>query len=85
MMLKSIFGHGVKQFTLRFETNYSYFYCRYYVLCKKAEQRVKNIQHLLIEWKRLEDFLEPVSPMDWDDFTPKQMVTFLKTYAMYYA
>jgi hypothetical protein len=26
---------------------------RYYVLCKKADQRVKNFQHLMIEWQRL--------------------------------
>jgi len=26
---------------------------RYYVLCKKADQRVKNLQHLMIEWQRL--------------------------------
>lgn len=58
---------------------------RYYVLCKKAEQRVKNIQHLMIEWKRLNDFLAPTDPKDMDDFTPKQFLIFLKTYALYYA
>jgi hypothetical protein len=57
---------------------------RYYVLCKKAEQKVKNINHLLIEWKRLDDFLAPTNPYEMDDFTPKQLILFLKTYAMYY-
>ncbi len=58
---------------------------RYFVLCKKAEQRVKNINHLLNEWKRLEDFLAPEEPKDWDDYIPKQMVVFLRTYALYFA
>ncbi len=58
---------------------------RYYVLCKKAEQRVKNLNHLLNEWKRLEDLLEPTEPKDWDDYVPKQIIIFLRTYASYYA
>ena len=57
---------------------------RYYVLCKKAEQKVKNINHLLVEWRRLEDFLAPTDPKDMDDYTPKQFVVFLRTYAMYF-
>jgi hypothetical protein len=57
---------------------------RYYMLCKRAEQKVKNLQHLLTEWKRLEDLLAPPEPKDWDDYTPKQMGIFLKTYALHY-
>ena len=57
---------------------------RYYVLCKKAEGKMKNIQHLMIEWKRLEDFLEEKDPQLIDDYIPKQFLIFLKTYALYY-
>lgn len=53
---------------------------RYYVLCKKAEGRVKTIQQLMIEWTRLEDLLRPTDPADMDDYIPKQMITFLRTY-----
>ncbi len=58
---------------------------RYFVLCKKAEQRVKNVQHLLIEWKRLDNLLETADPQQMDDYTPKQLVNFLRTYALCYA
>ena len=64
--------------------NFSLFFCRYYVLCKRAEGRVKNLNHLLKEWKRMEDFLAPDEVQDWDDYTPKQMLIFLKTYALYF-
>jgi len=57
---------------------------RYYVLCKKAEQRVKNMNHLLNEWKRLEDYLAPTNVFDMDDFVCKQWLIFLRTYAMYF-
>lgn len=46
---------------------------------------MKNIQHLMIEWKRLEDFLEEKDPQLIDDYIPKQFIIFLKTYALYYA
>jgi len=57
---------------------------RYYVLCKKAEQRVKNMNHLLNEWKRLEDYLAPTDVFEMDDYVCKQWRIFLKTYAMYF-
>ncbi len=58
---------------------------RYFLLCKKAEQRLKNLTHLLHEWKRLEEFLAPTEPTELDDYIPKQMMIFLKTYALYFA
>ena len=30
---------------------------RYFVLCKKAEQRVKNVQNLIVEWQKLNEYL----------------------------
>lgn len=58
---------------------------RYYVLCKKADGRVKNVQNLLREWKVLEDILAPKNPQDMDDLQCKIFVTFLRTYASYFA
>jgi len=58
---------------------------RYYVLCKKADARVKNIQILLREWKALEEILAPKQPQDMDDLQCKVFVTFLRTYASYFA
>jgi len=58
---------------------------RYLVLCKKSEQRCKNLNHLLNEWKRLEAILAPEEPKDQDDYIPKQILTFLRTYALYFA
>ena len=58
---------------------------RYYVLCKKADGRVKNIQVLLREWKNLEDILAPTKPEEMDDLQVKYFVTFLRTYASYFA
>lgn len=57
---------------------------RYYVLCKKADSRVKNIQSLLREWKRLDDILAPKDPSQMDDLQVKQFVHFLHTYRAIY-
>lgn len=58
---------------------------RYYVLCKKADQRVKNLQHLMIEWQRLDEILAPTDPKDMDDLQTKQFLVFLRTYAAYFS
>ena len=58
---------------------------RYYVLCKKADARVKNTQHLLIEWKALDEILAPSKPEDMDDLQVKAFVSFLRTYAQYFS
>ena len=58
---------------------------RYYVLCKKADGKVKNIQVLLREWKALEDILAPTKPEDMDDLQVKFFVSFLRTYASYFS
>lgn len=58
---------------------------RYYVLCKKADGRVKNVQTLLREWKALDDILAPTKPQDMDDLQVKLFVSFLRTYASYFA
>ena len=58
---------------------------RYYVLCKKADGRVKNLQVLLREWQALNDILAPTKPVDMDDLQPKVFVSFLRTYASYFA
>ena len=49
---------------------------KYYVLCKKADARVKNIQTLLVEWQKLDEILEPKKPAAMDDLQVKQFVTF---------
>ena len=54
---------------------------RYYVLCKKADARVKNVQGLLREWKALDEILAPTKPEDMDDLQVKFFLTFLQTYA----
>ena len=64
---------------------------RYYVLCKKADARVKNIQTLMIEWKKLDEILEPnlpwppKKPNDMDDLQVKQFIVFLRTYASFFS
>lgn len=58
---------------------------RYYVLCKKADGRVKNIQILLREWKALDDILAPTKPEDMDDLQCKLFVSFLRCYASYFS
>jgi len=58
---------------------------RYYVLCKKADGRVKNLQVLLREWQALDEILAPTKPADMDDLQPKYFVSFLRTYASYFA
>jgi len=58
---------------------------RYYVLCKKADGRVKNLQVLLREWKAVDEILAPTKPADMDDLQPKVFVSFLRTYASYFA
>ena len=58
---------------------------RYYVLCKKADSRVKNMQGLLFEWKRLDEILAPKEPSLMDDLQVKQFVVFLHTYAAYFS
>merc|ERR1711973_574311 len=58
---------------------------RYYVLCKKADARVKNMQSLLFEWKRLNEILAPKEPKNMDDLQVKQFVVFLRTYAAYFS
>jgi len=58
---------------------------RYYVLCKKADSRVKNMQGLLFEWKRLDEILAPKEPKNMDDLQVKQFVVFLRTYAAYFS
>jgi len=58
---------------------------RYYVLCKKADGRVKNLKILLREWAALEEILAPTKPADMDDLQPKLFVSFLRTYASYFA
>jgi len=58
---------------------------RYYVLCKKADGRVKNMQGLLFEWKRLDEILAPKEPKNMDDLQVKQFVVFLRTYAAYFS
>jgi len=58
---------------------------RYYVLCKKADGRVKNLQVLLHEWQALEEILAPTKPADMDDLQPKLFISFLRCYASYFA
>lgn len=58
---------------------------RYYVLCKKADAKVKNIQVLLRAWQELDKILEPKNPFDMDDLQVKYFVSFLKTYASYFS
>ena len=58
---------------------------RYYVLCKKADGKVKNIQVLLREWKALDDILAPTKPAEMDDLQVKLFVSFLRTYAAYFS
>ena len=50
---------------------------RYYVLCKKADGRVKNMQGLLFEWKRLDELLAPKEPKLMDDLQVKTICHFL--------
>ncbi|CAB4066606.1 unnamed protein product [Lepeophtheirus salmonis] len=58
---------------------------RYFVLCKKAEHQFKTIQNLLVEWQRLDEFMEPTDPFKMDDYQTKQFVVFLRSYAAYFA
>lgn len=58
---------------------------RYFVLCKKSEQRVKNVQNLIVEWQKLNEYLEPTNPFDMDDYQTKQFVIFLRCYASNFA
>ena len=58
---------------------------RYYVLCKKADDNVKNIQILLREWKALDEILAPTKPEEMDDLQVKLFVSFLRTYASYFS
>jgi len=58
---------------------------RYYVLCKKADDNVKNIQILLREWKALDEILAPTKPAEMDDLQVKLFVSFLRTYASYFS
>ena len=64
---------------------------RYYVLCKKADGRVKNVQTLLVEWQKLDEILAPnlpwppKNPLDMDDLQVKQFVHFLHTYASFFS
>merc|ERR1712156_294212 len=52
---------------------------------KKANSRVKNMQSLLFEWKRLNEILAPKEPKNMDDLQVKQFVVFLRTYAAYFS
>lgn len=58
---------------------------RYYVLCKKADAKVKNIQNVLRAWQELDKILEPKNPFDMDDLQVKYFVAFLKTYASFFS
>lgn len=82
---------GVEKHNIAVQDELSKLSERYYVLCKKADARVKNIQVLLIEWKKLDEILEPnlpwppKKPEDMDDLQVKQFVVFLRTYASFFS
>ncbi|XP_059078311.1 uncharacterized protein LOC131876826 isoform X1 [Tigriopus californicus] len=76
---------GVKGANVKVKEDMARMQERYYVLCKRAEQKVKNIQHLLVEWKRMEDLLIPTNLSEKDDYIPKQVLIFLRTYALYFS
>merc|ERR1712111_175486 len=74
-------AEGVEKHNIAVQDELSKLSERYYVLCKKADARVKNIQGLLREWKALDDILAPTKPEDMDDLQVKFFLTFLQTYA----
>ena len=82
---------GVEKHNIAVQDELSKLSERYYVLCKKADARVKNIQTLLVEWQKLDEILEgnlpwpPKKPADMDDLQVKQFVVFLRTYASFFS
>jgi len=84
-------AEGVEKHNIAVQEELSKLSERYYVLCKKADARVKNIQTLLIEWQKLDQILEgnlpwpPKKPGDMDDLQVKQFVVFLRTYASFFS
>ena len=76
---------GVEKCNIEVQDELSKLSEKYYVLCKKADARVKNIQTLLVEWQKLDEILEPKKPADMDDLQVKQFVTFLRTYASFFS
>ena len=82
---------GVEKCNMEVQDELSKLSEKYYVLCKKADARVKNIQTLLVEWQKLDEILEgnlpwpPAKPEDMDDLQVKQFVTFLRTYASFFS
>ena len=82
---------GVEKHNIAVQDELSKLSERYYVLCKKADARVKNIQTLLVEWQKLDQILEgnlpwpPKKPGDMDDLQVKQFVVFLRTYASFFS
>jgi len=84
-------AEGVEKHNIAVQDELSKLSERYYVLCKKADARVKNIQTLLVEWKKLDEILEgnlpwpPKKPGDMDDLQVKQFVVFLRTYASFFS
>jgi len=84
-------AEGVEKHNIAVQDELSKLSERYYVLCKKADARVKNIQTLLIEWQKLDEILEgnlpwpPKKPGDMDDLQVKQFVVFLRTYASFFS
>jgi len=84
-------AEGVEKHNIAVQDELSKLSERYYVLCKKADARVKNIQTLLVEWQKLDEILEgnlpwpPKKPGDMDDLQVKQFVVFLRTYASFFS
>jgi len=84
-------AEGVEKCNMEVQDELSKLSEKYYVLCKKADARVKNIQTLLVEWQKLDEILEgnlpwpPAKPEDMDDLQVKQFVTFLRTYASFFS
>jgi len=84
-------AEGVEKHNIAVQDELSKLSERYYVLCKKADARVKNIQTLLVEWQKLDQILEgnlpwpPKNPEAMDDFQVKQFVVFLRTYASFFS
>jgi len=84
-------AEGVEKHNIAVQDELSKLSERYYVLCKKADARVKNIQTLLVEWQKTDQILEgnlpwpPKNPADMDDLQVKQFVVFLRTYASFFS
>jgi len=84
-------AEGVEKSNIAVQDELSKLSERYYVLCKKADARVKNIQTLLVEWQKLDQILEgnlpwpPKNPEAMDDLQVKQFVVFLRTYASFFS